>query len=86
MFESLKNKVMKNNTTCILSLMGGMALGSALTIFLAHKSGHVKSGDVHKRIVEEIDSLKECLKKHIESVKCNCDTNSASANTEIAQE
>ncbi len=64
---------MKNSTTSILSLVGGMALGSALTIFWAHKSGHVKSGDIHRKIIEQVDELKKCLMEHIESVKCNCD-------------
>ncbi len=61
------------NTTCILSLVGGMALGSALTIFVAHKSGHVKPGEVHRKIMEQVEELKKCLAEHIESVKCNCD-------------
>ncbi len=64
---------MKNSTTSILSLVGGMVLGSAITICWAHKSGHIKADAIHNKIIAQVDELKNSLMEHIASVKCNCD-------------
>ncbi|MFI3333360.1 MAG: hypothetical protein SNI51_01930 [Rikenellaceae bacterium] len=67
---------MKNNTSIIASLLGGVAIGSALTCLIHHgcKMDRVKRGDIHKKIVDELEQLRNFVASHHPSEElCSCD-------------
>lgn len=53
---------MKNTGIAIVSLVGGMILGSALTMLLTPQSGP-----------ELRSSIKDMLDKELDKVRCRCD-------------
>ncbi len=62
---------MKSNGTIILSLFGGIAVGSALTLILA-KKGKINTQKIHDKIMGELSEIHNCVKMHIDE-RCNCD-------------
>lgn len=67
---------MKNTGNSILSMIGGMIIGSALTMLLTPKSGPEMRQDIKDLIDDEVDKLKSKagkLRDEIEEVRCKCD-------------
>ncbi|MFI3289173.1 MAG: YtxH domain-containing protein [Rikenellaceae bacterium] len=68
---------MKNNCTILCSAIGGAILGSAVTLFLAPKSGKHMREMAHSKIIEQLNAIRENLKmagcKCTEDGKCDCD-------------
>ena len=62
---------MKNTTLCIFSVLGGMVIGSAVTLALAPKSGPEMRSFVRDFLNEEIDKWRAAYKDVVPS--CNCD-------------
>lgn len=75
---------MENKGTIVCSLFSGMIFGAAITVLMAHKSGHVNSEMIHKRIMDEIKKLKsgyEAVSETLKSnVSCSCDTHEGGSN------
>ncbi|MFI3281293.1 MAG: hypothetical protein R3Y44_04900 [Rikenellaceae bacterium] len=64
---------MKNNTSIIISLLGGAALGSAITCLLHHKGCKLGKGDIHKKIMEELEQLRAFIASHHPEEICSCE-------------
>lgn len=67
---------MKNTGISILSLVGGMIIGSALTMLLTPKSGPEMRQDIKDLINDEVDKLKNRagkLRDEIEDARCKCE-------------
>jgi len=63
---------MKNTGIAIVSLVGGMIIGSALTMLFTPQSGP----ELRQKIKDEIDKVKDKLGKverEIEEARCKCD-------------
>ena len=67
---------MKNTGIAIVSLVGGMIIGSALTMLFTPQSGPELRQKIKDSIDDEIDRVKEKLGKveqEIEEARCKCD-------------
>ncbi len=60
---------MKHTSFCIVSVIGGMLIGSALTLLLAPKSGEEMRGDIG-----------DFIKKEIERMRCRCNEDGSPCN------
>ena len=63
---------MKNTGIAIVSLVGGMIIGSALTMLFTPQSGP----ELRQKIKDSIDKVKDKLGKverEIEEARCKCD-------------
>ena len=67
---------MKNTGIAIVSLVGGMIIGSALTMLFTPQSGPELRQTIKDSIDDEIDKVKDKLGKverEIEEARCKCD-------------
>lgn len=67
---------MKNTGIAIVSLVGGMIIGSALTMLLTPQSGPELRQKIKDSIDDEIDRVKDKfgkVEKEIEDARCKCD-------------
>ena len=67
---------MKNTGIVIASLVGGMIIGSALTMLFTPQSGPELRQKIKASIDDEIDKVKDKLgkvEKEIEEARCKCD-------------
>ncbi len=67
---------MKNTGISIVSLVGGMIIGSALAMLLTPKSGPEMRQNIKDLIDDEVDKLKSKagrLRDEIEDARCKCD-------------
>ena len=67
---------MKNTGIAIVSLVGGMIIGSALTMLFTPQSGPELRQKIKDSIDDEIDKVKDKLGKvarEIEEARCKCD-------------
>lgn len=67
---------MKNTGIAIVSLVGGMIIGSALTMLFTPQSGPELRQKIKDSIDDEIDRVKDKLgkvEKEIEEARCKCD-------------
>ncbi|MFR9503148.1 MAG: hypothetical protein SNH73_01695 [Rikenellaceae bacterium] len=63
---------MKNNTSIIVSLLGGIVLGSAVTCILRDKCKMGKH-DIHKKIMDELEQLRSFVAAHHSEEICSCE-------------
>lgn len=61
---------MKNTTLCIFSVLGGMVLGSAVTLALAPKSGQEMRSFVRDFLNDEIDKWRSAYKDAMPACDC----------------
>lgn len=76
MFYLKYSVTMKNTGNSILTLVGGMILGSAITMLLTPKSGPEMRQDIKDLINDEVDKLKYKagkLRDEFEEIRCKCD-------------
>ena len=64
---------MKNTGIAIVSLVGGMIIGSALTMLFTPQSGPELRQKIKDSIDDEIDKVKDKLEREIEEARCKCD-------------
>ncbi len=67
---------MKNTGIAIVSLVGGLIIGSALTMLFTPQSGHELRRKIKESLGDEIDRMKEKLnevEEQIEQARCKCD-------------
>lgn len=67
---------MKNTGIAIVSLVGGMLIGSALTMLFTPQSGPELRRKIKESLGDEIDRMKEKLnevEEQIEQARCKCD-------------
>ena len=67
---------MKNTGIAVVSLVGGMIIGSALTVLFTPQSGPEPRQKIKDSIDDEIDKVKDKLGKverEIEEARCKCD-------------
>ena len=67
---------MKNTGIAIVSLVGGLIIGSALTMLFAPQSGPELRRKIKESLGDEIDRMKEKLnevEEQIEQARCKCD-------------
>ena len=67
---------MKNTGIVITSLVGGMIIGSALTMLFTPQSGPELRRKIKESLGDEIDRMKEKLnevEEQIEQARCKCD-------------
>ena len=67
---------MKNTVIVIASLVGGMIIGSALTMLFTPQSGPELRRKIKESLGDEIDRMKEKLnevEEQIEQARCKCD-------------
>lgn len=67
---------MKNTGIAIVSLVGGMIIGSALTMLFTPQSGPELRRKIKDSIDDEVDMIKDKLGKVEEKIKetaCKCD-------------
>ena len=67
---------MKNTGIVIASLVGGMIIGSALTMLFTPQSGPELRRKIKESLGDEIDRMKEKLnevEEQIEQARCKCD-------------
>ncbi len=76
---------MKNSTSIITSLLGGAIIGSAVTCLVHHgcKNGRIKRGDIHKKIMDELEQLRNFVASHHPSEEiCSCEDPACNCNNE----
>ena len=76
---------MKNTGIAIVSLVGGMIIGSALTMLFTPQSGPELRQKIKDSIDDEIDKVKDKLGKverEIEEARCKCDENDPPGTTQ----
>lgn len=69
---------MKNTGIAIVSLVGGMIIGSALTMLFTPRSGADLRRKIKNSIDDEIDRVKNKLsevEEQIEEARCRCEEN-----------
>ncbi len=59
---------MKNNCTILCYALGGAILGSAITLFVAPKSGKHMREMAHSKIIDQLNMIRE----HLKMEGCNC--------------
>ena len=67
---------MKNTGIAIVSLVGGLIIGSALTMLFTPQSGPELRRTIKESLGDEIDRMKEKLndvEEQIEQARCKCD-------------
>lgn len=67
---------MKNTGIAIVSLVGGLFIGSALTMLFTPQSGPELRRKIKESLGDEIDRMKEKLnevEEQIEQARCKCD-------------
>ena len=67
---------MKNTGIAIVSLVGGLIIGSALTMPFTPQSGPELRRKIKESLGDEIDRMKEKLnevEEQIEQARCKCD-------------
>lgn len=67
---------MKNTGIAIVSLVGGLIIGSALTMLFTPQSGPELRSKIKESLGDEIDRMKEKLnevEEQIEQARCKCD-------------
>lgn len=67
---------MKNTGIIITSLLGGLIVGSALTMLFAPQSGMETRKQIKDFLSDEIDKMKEKVEKvheQIEEARCKCE-------------
>ena len=67
---------MKNTGIAIVSLVGGLIIGSALTMLFTPQSGPELRRKIKESLGDEIDRMKERLnevEEQIEQARCKCD-------------
>ena len=67
---------MKNTGIAIVSLVGGLIIGSALTMLFTPQSGPELRRKIKESLGDEIDRMKETLnevEEQIEQARCKCD-------------
>lgn len=67
---------MKNTGIAIVSLVGGLIIGSALTMLFTPQSGPELRRKIKESLGDEIDCMKEKLnevEEQIEQARCKCD-------------
>lgn len=67
---------MKNTGIAIVSLVGGLIIGSALTMLFTPQSGPELRRKIKESLGDEIDRMKEKLnefEEQIEQARCKCD-------------
>ena len=64
---------MKNTGIAIVSLVGGMIIGSALTMLFTPQSGPELRQKIKDSIDDEIDKVKDKVEREIEEARCKCD-------------
>lgn len=60
---------MKNTSTCIASMIGGMVVGSALAMLFTPQSGP----ELRRTIREVVDREIDKVKSEVDRVRCNCE-------------
>ncbi|MEG1622550.1 MAG: YtxH domain-containing protein [Alistipes sp.] len=60
---------MKNKGMCIASLVGGMIIGSALTLLLTPQSGPELRHALREKMDKEFDKISQ----EIDAARCQCD-------------
>lgn len=76
--NSKTSATMKNTGIAIVSLVGGMIIGSALTMLFAPQSGAELRRKIKDSIDDEIDRVKNKLnevEEQIEEARCRCEEN-----------
>ncbi len=75
---------MKNTGIFIVSLIGGMVVGSALAMLLTPQSGPELRRQIKDFIDDEVDKVKDRaekihdkIKAEIDEARCKCDTHQA---------
>lgn len=75
---------MKNTGICMISLLGGMVVGSALAMLLTPQSGPELRGKIKDWVEEEVEKAKtkaekvqQKLKQQLDEARCNCETHEA---------
>lgn len=67
---------MKNTGIILASLLGGLIVGSAITVLFAPQSGPETRKQIKDFITDEIDKMKEKVEKvheQIEEARCKCE-------------
>lgn len=66
---------MKNTGTAIASLLGGLIIGSALTMLFTPQSGAELRKQIKDLIDDEVDRVRdkvEEMRNKVEEARCNC--------------
>lgn len=84
MSYTLKKIAMKHTGICMISLLGGMVVGSALAMLLTPQSGPELRGKIKDWVEEEVEKAKtkaekmqETLKQRLDEAHCGCETKEA---------
>ncbi len=69
---------MKDSTSAILHLLGGAIIGSAVTCIMCNKKqfkkmGGLKKEDIHKKIIAELEQLRQFVATHHPGEVCSCE-------------
>lgn len=71
---------MKNSGICIATLLGGMLIGSALTMLLTPKSGPEMRKQIRDmlndelaRVKDKADKVRAEVQEEMEELRCRCD-------------
>ncbi len=70
------------NTSIIASLLGGIALGSAVTCLVHSKACKMNKGDIHKKIMDELEQLRAYVAAHKPEEICSCEDPACNCNKE----
>ncbi|MFR9523156.1 MAG: hypothetical protein SNH94_01115 [Rikenellaceae bacterium] len=62
---------MKNSTSIVISLLGGAILGSVATCLVNKHGCKMGKSDIHKKIIDEIDQLRNFIAAHHPEEVCN---------------
>ncbi|MFI3264999.1 MAG: hypothetical protein SNG38_07670 [Rikenellaceae bacterium] len=73
---------MKNNTSIIVSLLGGIALGSAVTCLVHSKGCKIGKTDIHKKIMDELEQLRSYVSSQLAEGACKCENQVGNNNQE----
>lgn len=75
---------MKHTSICMISLLGGMIVGSALAMLLTPQSGPELRSKIKEWAEEEVEKaktkaekLQQQIRSQIEEARCNCETKEA---------
>ncbi len=75
---------MKNSTSIIVSLLGGVVLGSAVTCILRDKCkmGNINKDSIHKKIMDELEQIRAFVAAHHPEEICSCEDPACNCNKE----
>lgn len=75
---------MKHTSICLVSLLGGMVVGSALAMLMTPQSGPELRSKIKGWVEEEVEKakskaeqLQQQIKSQIEEARCKCETKEA---------